>query len=289
MNFSINFKKIINLILLLLVIFVDLYIIKYFYDTYQSKKENNLLNEISLKNSSSNMYNNGIVDKTDEQKNSEEKQDEEKETQSSEKESENSDNEYTKTERMLKLEELQRQNSDIKAWLEIENTDINYPVLQTTDNEYYMKHNYKKQYSINGSVFLDKDCKWEPLSANLLIYGHNMKNNTMFQSLLKYKDKNFYDAHPLVRFTTNKEDAYYEIFSVFESRVYYKSEKNVFRYYFFVNCNNSQEFDEYVQNAKKASLYDTGKSASFGDKLMTLSTCSYHTKDGRFAVIAKKR
>ena len=280
MKISLKFKKIINLILLLLVIFVDLYIIKYFYDTYQSKKESNLLNEISLKKSISNIYNNSIVDKKDE---------EEKETQSSEKESENSDNEYTKTERMLKLEELQKQNSDIKAWLEIENTDINYPVLQTTDNEYYMKHNYKKQYSINGSVFLDKDYKWDPPSANLLIYGHNMKNNTMFQSLLKYKDKNFYDAHPLVRFTTNKEDVYYKIFSAFESRVYYTSEKNVFRYYFFVNCNSSQEFDEYVQNAKKTSLYDTGITASFGDQLMTLSTCSYHTKDGRFAVVAKKQ
>ena len=194
----------------------------------------------------------------------------------------------TKTSRMLELEELQKENSDIVAWIEIENTDINYPVLQGSDNTFYMRHNYKKDYSINGSIFLDKDYVWDPPSSNLLIYGHNNQNGTMFEDLLKYRNKNFYDAHPVIHFTTNSEDAYYEIISAFPSQVYYKSQTDVFKYYYFVNAHNEKEFYEYVRNVKNSGLYDTGKTAEFGDQLMTLSTCAYHTKDGRFVVVAKR-
>ena len=192
------------------------------------------------------------------------------------------------TERILKVQKLQEENSDIVGWLEIEGTSINYPVLQGTDNEYYMTHNYKKQKSKNGSIFLTKDYDWSIPSSNLLIYGHNLNNGTMFQELLKYAKEEFYKEHPIIRFTTNKEDAEYEIISVFKSRVYYKTEKNVFRYYFFVNANSEAEYDEFVKNAKKASLYDIDKTAKFGDQLITLSTCSYHVEDGRFAVVGRK-
>ena len=82
-----------------------------------------------------------------------------------------------KTERMVKLEELQKENSDIVGWLEIEDSNINYPVLQGTDNSFYMTHNYKKQYSKNGSLFLDKDYDWSISSTNLLIYGHNNRGS----------------------------------------------------------------------------------------------------------------
>ena len=192
------------------------------------------------------------------------------------------------TERILKVQKLQEENSDIVGWLEIEGTSINYPVLQGTDNEYYMTHNYKKQKSKNGSIFLTKDYDWSIPSSNLLMYGHNLNNGTMFQELLKYAKEEFYKEHPIIRFTTNKEDAEYEIISVFKSRVYYKTEKNVFRYYFFVNANSEAEYNEFVQNAKKASLYDIDKTAKFGDQLITLSTCSYHVEDGRFAVVGRK-
>ena len=111
----------------------------------------------------------------------------------------------------------------------------------------------------------------------------------MFCDLLKYKDESFYQEHPTIKFTTNKEEAEYEIIAVFRSRVYYKSEKNVFRYYYFIDAENEEQFDSFVENSKKSSLYNTGKTAQYGDQLMTLSTCSYHTEDGRFAVVAKKK
>ncbi len=194
-----------------------------------------------------------------------------------------------KTDRMIKLEELQEENPDIVAWLEILDTDISYPILQGKDNDYYMTHNYKKEYSKDGSLFLDKDYNWDIPSSNLLIYGHNNRgSNNMFCGLLDYKDEEFYNLHKKIRFTTNSEDAEYEILSVFQSRVYYKSEKNAFRYYYFINANNQKEFDEYVTNSKKASLYDTGVTAEYGDQLMTLSTCDFYVEDGRLAVVAKK-
>ena len=193
-----------------------------------------------------------------------------------------------KTERISKLNKIREQNSDIVGWLEIEGTSINYPVLQGNDDKYYMNHNYKKQKSKNGSIFLTSEYNWDIPSDNLLIFGHNLNNGTMFQELLKYSNEAFYKKYPIIRFTTMEDDAEYEIISVFKSRVYYKSEKNVFRYYYFVNANNEEEYNEFVKNAKKASLYNIDATAKYGEQLITLSTCSYHVKDGRFAVVAKK-
>lgn len=194
-----------------------------------------------------------------------------------------------RTERMEKLEKLQEKNSDIIGWLQIENSNINYPVLQCDNNEFYMTHTYNKEDSKDGSLFLDKDYDWDIPSTNLLIYGHNnIGSNEMFSELINYKDENYYKEHKTIRFTTNKEDAEYEIIAVFLSRVYYKSEKDVFRYYYFINANNEEEFDSYVENSKKASLYNIEATAKYGDQLLTLSTCEYSQEDGRLAVVARK-
>lgn len=193
-----------------------------------------------------------------------------------------------KTERMLQLEELQKENDEIIGWLEIEGTNINYPVLQAKDNDYYLTHNYKKEKSSTGSLFLDKDFDLVNGSSNYLIYGHRSKQGIMFEDLMKYAKEEFYKNHTTIKFTTETEDSTYEIISVFYSRVYYKSEKDVFRYYYFVNAENEQEYNEFVSNAKKSSIYDIEATAEYGDQLLTLSTCEYSQEDGRFAVVARK-
>jgi len=193
------------------------------------------------------------------------------------------------TERMKKLKELQKENSDIVGWIEIEDSKINYPVLQTIDNDFYVRKNYKKEYSVEGSIFLDKDYNWDIPSTNLLIYGHNNRGSSeMFVDLMNYKEEEYYKTHKTIRFTTSKEDSEYEIISVFLSRIFYKSETDVFRYYYFINANNEEEFNDFVENSKKISLYDIEATAKYGDQLMTLLTCSYHTEDGRLAVVARK-
>lgn len=180
-------------------------------------------------------------------------------------------------------------NQDIVGWLEIPDTNISYPVLQGTDNSYYMYHNYKKEKSNDGSLFLDKAYDWNKPSTNLLIYGHNNRGSEeMFVELLDYKNEDFYKEHTKIRFTTEKEDAEYEIISIFLSRVYYKHEQDVFRYYYFVDAKNEEEFDNFIDNCKKATMHNIETEAEYGDSLITLSTCEYSQEDGRFAVVAKK-
>ncbi len=194
-----------------------------------------------------------------------------------------------KSDRIKKLEELKAINPEIVGILEIDGTKINYPVVQAKDNDYYLTHNYKKEKSQDGALFLDKDYDMSKPSSNLLIYGHNnIGSKEMFVDLINYKSKDFYNSHKTIRYTTLQEEEEYEIISVFLSRVYYKSEKNVFRYYYFVDAKNEQEYNDFVQNAKKASLYDIDATASYGEQLMTLSTCEYSQTDGRLAVVAKK-
>ena len=196
--------------------------------------------------------------------------------------------EKIKSERMTKLEELHNQNEDIVAWIEILDTNVNYPVLQAEDNDFYLRKNYKKEYASTGSIFLDKDVDMSLPSSNFLMYGHRNKGGAMFEHLIKYKDKKFYEEHKKINFTTLEEDQEYEILAVFYSRVYYQNERNVFRYYYFVNAETEEEYNEFVFNAKKDSIYDTGVNVEYGDQLMTLSTCEYSQKDGRFAIVAKR-
>ena len=146
----------------------------------------------------------------------------------------------------------------------------------------------KKEKSEKGSIFLSSEYEWSVPSNNFLIYGHNIMYGQMFQDLLKYEEKEYYEKHPIIRLTTEKEDMEFEIISAFKSRVFYKSEKNVFRYYNFINAQTEAEYMEFIESAKKSSLYDIDTTAEYGDQLITLITCSYHEKDGRFVVIGKE-
>ena len=193
-----------------------------------------------------------------------------------------------KTERMLQVEELKKQNNDIVGWLEIDGTNINYPVLQGSDNDYYLTHNYKNEEVAGGSIFLDKDYSFIRPSDNLLIYGHRNKKGLMFEDLIKYKDETFYKEHPTIRFTSLLNDSEYEIIAAFYSRVYYQNETDVFRYYYFVNADTEEDYTNYVDNCIKSSIYNTGKTAHYGEQLLTLSTCDYSQDNGRFVVVAKQ-
>ena len=196
-------------------------------------------------------------------------------------------NSQRKSEKIINLEKLHNENNDIIGWIQIEGTNINYPVLQS-DNSFYLNHNYKKEYSEIGSIFMDMNVNLELPSSNFLMYGHRTNAGMMFEDLLKYEDEKFYKNHKTIHFATLQEDAQYEILSVFRSRIYYQDEKNVFRYYYFTNAETEEEYNDYITNAKNVSLYDTGVNAKYGEQLITLSTCAYHTDNGRFVVVAKK-
>ena len=191
---------------------------------------------------------------------------------------------------MLEVKALKEQYSDIVAWIEIEGTNINYPVMQGTDNDFYVNHDYKGEKSIRGSIFLDKGYDWSIPSNNLLLYGHNnSKDGTMFADLLKYKNEDFYKEHSTIKFTTPEKDEEYEIISVFLSRIYYKSETDVYRWYYFVDAENEEKYNEYIKYIKESSLYNIEETAEYGEQLLTLVTCEYSNENGRLAVVAKKK
>ena len=159
--------------------------------------------------------------------------------------------------------------------------------MKTTDNEYYLDHNLNQEYDKNGSIFMDKDCDVLKPSTNFILYGHHMKSGQMFGSLSSYSDQSYCEKHPYIQFDTIYEKGLYEIMYVFRSRVYSEDEI-VFKYYQFIDAQSEQEFDSYMNDMAEMSLYDTGVTASFGDQLLTLSTCDYQEKNGRFVVVAKK-
>lgn len=267
---------ILYIIFMTIIIISALYIFKFYKMSNEATEESQLLNEIDLETQEkANNSSNDIETKNNEADGNASKNIE--------------NNNIETTERMLKVKKLQKENDDIVGWLEIEDTNINYPVLQGDDNEFYLNRNYKKEKSEKGSIFLDAKYNWNIQSNNLLIYGHNIINGLMFQDLLKYESQDFYKKHPNIRFTTEKDDKEYEIISVFKSRVYYKAEKNVFRYYDFINVETENEYMDFVKNAKKASIYDIEVTAKYGDELITLVTCSYHIEDGRFVVIGREK
>lgn len=171
--------------------------------------------------------------------------------------------------------------------MKIDNTKIDYPVMQTVDNEYYLDHNMEQKYDKNGTIFMDKDCDVLKPSTNYILYGHHMKNGQMFGGLDLYKDKAYYDEHPYISFDTIYEKGTYQIMYVFRSKVY-KEDEIAFKYYQFIDANGEVEFESYMKEMAEMSLYDTGVTAQFGDQLLTLSTCDYQETDGRFVVVAKK-
>ncbi|MCM1058173.1 MAG: class B sortase [Firmicutes bacterium] len=162
-----------------------------------------------------------------------------------------------------------------------------FPVMQTSDNEYYLKHNMDQEEDKNGTIFLDKDCDILKPSTNFIVYGHHMKSGRMFGKLDLYEKQEYCEEHPYIWFDTIYEKGTYEVMYVFRSRVYNENEI-VFKYYQFIDANSKQEFDSYMEEMASMSLYDTGVTAEYGDQLLTLSTCDYQEKNGRFVVVAKK-
>ena len=180
------------------------------------------------------------------------------------------------------------QNADTAAWIQVPGTVIDYPVMWTpADEEYYLYRGFDKKKNQNGCLILDTDSCTNPLSTNLIIHGHNMKSGAMFGSLLKYDSVDYYNEHKNIILYTEDVQRNYEIVAVFRSQIY-KTTDQVFKFYKFFNATTQEEFDNFYNNIKAMSLYDTGVTAEFGDNFITLATCTYHVTNGRFVVVAKE-
>lgn len=183
------------------------------------------------------------------------------------------------------LEEYQKlyaSNPDFVGWIKVEGTDIDYPVLQNKENpEIYLTHNFLKKEDRAGSIFLDQAASIYPKDKNIVLYGHNMSDGSMFGELKNYKNKNYYDEHPCFEFDTLYEKSVYHIVAVFVTDV---SETKDFCYYNFYNY-DEQDFQKFVDFISENRLYDTGRQLMYGGFFIMLSTCNGHDTDSRLVIV----
>lgn len=185
------------------------------------------------------------------------------------------------------LKALHEQNPDIVGWLQIKDTKINYPVMQTKDDpEYYLARNFKKEQSPAGTPFMDASSDINKPTLNWTIYGHNIKSGTMFHDLLKYDNEEFYQAHKTFTFDTINGTGTYEIVAVYYTQIY-TTAYDGFKYYHYNDITSTAALKEFIAGSKVLSLYDTGVTVE-NQQVLTLSTCAYQVEDGRFVVVAKK-
>ncbi len=201
---------------------------------------------------------------------------------------------------LAEYQALYEQNQDIIGWLSIEDTVIDYPVMQTPEDEKkYLYVDFYGNENKNGCLIMDTDAivgsgtaaqdyrDGTRPSTNIIIHGHTMKSGQMFGNLDLYKDEAYGKKHSIICFDSLYEYRRYELLAVFYSQVYYEQDK-VFKYYKFFQADTQAEFNDWYENIKEMSLYDTGVTAEPGDEFITLSCCSYHVEDGRFVVVGKR-
>ncbi len=183
----------------------------------------------------------------------------------------------------INMQKLHEINNDIVGWIQIDNSNIDYPVMQTKESpNYYLRKNFYKQYSYLGTPYLAENCDIN-FSDNLIIYGHHINNSKMFGELENYKSQEYYSNHKFIKFYTLEEYREYEIIAIFKTIA-----NTGFKYYNFINDINEAEFDTFVSKCKELSFFNIDKIAVYGDDLLTLSTCDYSSKNARLVIVAKR-
>lgn len=187
---------------------------------------------------------------------------------------------------VLAYREMAQDQPDMIGWLRIEGTVIDYPVMRSPDEpERYLHLDFDGRYSRSGTLFMLPVSDPATPNENIIIYGHHMKDGSMFGQLPKYEDKAFYDAQPYIEFDTLYGQGRYKIIAIFRTSI---GAENEFDYYHYEWLDDEATFDRYMRGVMANRLYDTGETAVYGDELLSLSTCDYHEADGRLVVVAKR-
>ncbi len=183
---------------------------------------------------------------------------------------------------------LYEKNENLVGWIRVPDTRIDYPVLQTPDSpNYYLRRGFDNEYALCGCPYAQENCDINAPSDNIIVYGHNMKDGSMFSDLMQLESREFWETHKTLTFDTLTERQEYEIIAVFKT-VVSDNEAGTFPYYRFVNAADEREFDSYIARCRELALYDTQVSAEYGDHLLTLSTCEYSRENGRLVLVAKR-
>ena len=180
---------------------------------------------------------------------------------------------------------LTKKNSDFVGWLSIKDTVIDYPVMKSSedDPEFYLHRDFDKNYSFSGTLFIGEGCDAD--SDAFVIYGHNMNSGSMFGSLDSYKSGSFALEHKDIVFRTQKENRVYRVFAAFQTKIL-PEDSNEFAYYRSVGELSKEEYNAALENIQKMSLISLNEAPKYPQQIMFLSTCYYHTDQGRFVVAA---
>ena len=171
---------------------------------------------------------------------------------------------------------LAEKNDDYAGWITVRGTSIDYPVVQTDNNEFYLKRDFYKNKNASGVPFIDCECT--PESLNTIIYAHNMKDGSMFAPLVRFTDKSYFDAHGSVMYGGE-----YKVFAVFRTSV---GSDNEFFYRDFADLTEEDKYYEYVNETLNRAVCKSDDTPVFGDRLITLSTCAYNSENERVVVLA---
>ncbi|MGI5894927.1 MAG: class B sortase [Candidatus Merdivicinus sp.] len=178
-------------------------------------------------------------------------------------------------------------NSEIVGWLNIPNTNMNLPVLQHEDNDYYLNHNFEGDYDPNGVPFMDFRNNVQELDNNTLIYGHNWESGQMFHSLLLYKDVEFYKQNPVITFDTVYEESQWKVIACFEA-VTDANIGEVFNYFNFVRTSDPERVQWYLDEVMARSYFTTTVDVNTDDRLLTLQTCANDRYNRKICLVARK-
>lgn len=174
---------------------------------------------------------------------------------------------------------LEKINPDVMAWLTSEDTEIDYPVVQGEDNHYYLRHLFTGEENKLGAIFMDCRNHGNFSDKNTIIYGHNMKDGSMFSSLTKYKDQSYYDSFPTMLLYTPNGDFMIELFA---GTIVDGNQESI-RFDF----KDDQDFQSYIDSLKKASSFESNTAVTAYDRIITLCTCSYEFNNARYALFGK--
>ena len=184
------------------------------------------------------------------------------------------------------MKEIYRLNRDLVGWLTIPDTEIDYPVVQSSDRDYYLTHDFYGEPNNHGQIILDGQCDPYTPSYNLVISGHNMLDGSMFARLLYYSSHSFWQSHRFVEFDSLMERKQYVVFACFYSADYDEDEEG-FRY--SADIRYRQDAEQWLEEIRENQIYDTGVDAEFGDEFITLTTCTTQKrKDGRFVLVCRR-
>ncbi|MDP7977350.1 class B sortase [Bacillus multifaciens] len=176
---------------------------------------------------------------------------------------------------------LREINPEIVGWVTVDDTHINYPIVQAKDNDYYLYRNYKKEDMRAGSIFMDYRNQVSSSNQNTILYGHRMKDGSMFGNLKKFLDEDFFKSHPKFYYDTLYEGYDVEVFSIYTTTTDF--------YYIQTDFANDDEYANFLQNIQEKSLYKSNTTVTADDQIITLSTCDYavHSTAGRLVLHAK--